>query len=80
MSKVVPATEFKARCLRLINEMHLDAEPVTITKRGRAVAMLVPILRSEHHPSLLGALRGTVTHYEEPFLPATDANDWLSNQ
>lgn len=79
-SKTVAATEFKAKCLRLINEMHRDAQPVTITKRGRPVAMLVPVADSKSNPSLLGALQGTVTRYEEPFLPATDASDWLSNQ
>lgn len=80
MSKIVAATEFKAKCLRLINEMHHDAEPVTITKRGRAVAVLVPIPSSGNSPSLLGALQGTVTHYEDPFLPAKEASDWLANQ
>ena len=80
ISKTVAATEFKAKCLRLINEMLRDAQPVTITKRGRPVAMLVPVSGSESNPSLLGALRGTVTHYEDPFLPAADASDWLSNQ
>lgn len=80
MSKVVAATEFKAKCLRLINEMHSDAEPVTITRRGRPVAMLVPVSPPDDQESLLGALRGTVTYYQNPFSPAADPSDWNVNR
>lgn len=79
-TKTVAATEFKAKCLRLINEMHSDAEPVTITKRGRPVAMLVPVAQEDNQPPLLGALRGSVTHYEDPFLPVIDPSEWISNR
>ncbi|MXX16924.1 MAG: type II toxin-antitoxin system Phd/YefM family antitoxin, partial [Gammaproteobacteria bacterium] len=36
-------TDFRARCLRVIGQMGKDREPVTITKRGRPVAMLSPL-------------------------------------
>ena len=36
------ADEFKARCLQLIAEVERTRRPVTITKRGRPVARLVP--------------------------------------
>ena len=38
-AKQVPAAEFKARCLRIIKEMNRDGETVTITNRGRPVAV-----------------------------------------
>ena len=38
MGKTIAAAEFQAKCLRLINEMGEDGEPVTITDRGRLVA------------------------------------------
>jgi prevent-host-death family protein len=38
----VPASEFKARCLAILDKVHEDGETVTITKRGRVVARLVP--------------------------------------
>ena len=78
MTKTVGAAEFKARCLRLINEMREDGEPITITKRGRAVAVLTPAPRSEEKPPLLGALRGSVLVYDDPFLPAADPSDWVA--
>jgi prevent-host-death family protein len=38
----MPAGEFKARCLRVMEEVKKYRVPVVITKKGRAVAKLVP--------------------------------------
>ena len=78
MTKTVGAAEFKAKCLRLIKEMHEDGEPITITKRGRAVAVLTPAPQSEEKAPLLGALRGSVLAYDDPFLAAADPTDWAA--
>lgn len=53
----VPAGDFKARCLQLIDAVAATGEPLTITKRGRPVARLVPLAAAK---PLFGALRGTV--------------------
>ncbi len=73
--KMVPATRFKAECLRLIDEMNRDRQPVTITKHGRPVAVLAPVA-GDQPKSIIGALRGTVLHYEEPFRPAVEPEAW----
>lgn len=41
---VVPAGEFKATCLALMDEVGRDGKSVTITKRGKPVAVLSPVL------------------------------------
>ena len=38
----IKASEFKAKCLAIIDEVHDTGEPVLILKHGRAVARLVP--------------------------------------
>ena len=38
----VKASEFKAKCLSLMDEVARTGEPVIITKRGKPVAQLVP--------------------------------------
>ena len=43
MGKTIAAAAFQAKCLRIINEMGEDGEPVTITNRGRPVALLSPV-------------------------------------
>ncbi|MEO8812762.1 MAG: type II toxin-antitoxin system prevent-host-death family antitoxin [Caulobacteraceae bacterium] len=57
--------------------MSRDREPVTITRRGRPVAVLTPAPTSESR-SIIGALRGSVLRYERPFEPAATPDDWNS--
>jgi prevent-host-death family protein len=40
--RVVNATEFKARCLAFLDEIEQRGETITITRRGRPVAVLGP--------------------------------------
>ena len=42
MSKTIKASEFKAKCLALMDEVERTGRPVVITKNGRPVADLVP--------------------------------------
>lgn len=39
----ITATQFKARCLRLLDEVAETGEPLVITKHGKAVARLEPL-------------------------------------
>lgn len=54
----IPAGEFKARCLALMDEVQRTGGEFVVTKRGVPVARLVPA-RVGRRP-LLGSMRGTV--------------------
>ncbi len=56
----VPAGQFKARCLKLMDEVRRSRREIVITKRGVPVAKLVPV-EEKKGPSLFGAMKGTVT-------------------
>lgn len=71
--KKVAATEFKAKCLALIDRVHDTGQPITITKRGKPVAVLQPLAEEDLKPWL--KLRGTVKYYKDPFKPAIDESD-----
>jgi prevent-host-death family protein len=45
-TRVMSATEFKAKCLALLDEIEQRAEPITITGRGVPVAVLGPLKSS----------------------------------
>lgn len=64
----ITATEFKAKCLSLIDRAHRLGETITITKRGRVVAKLVGDRGVEERPWM--ALRGSVVRYDDPLSPA----------
>ena len=74
-TRQISATEFKAKCLRIIREMGSDGCPVVVTRRGRPVALLSPLPQSDAS-SFVGRLRGTVLGYEDPFAPAASPDDW----
>jgi prevent-host-death family protein len=40
---VMPAGEFKAKCLAVMDQVQSRRTPVTITKNGKPVARLVPV-------------------------------------
>lgn len=51
--KTVPAGEFKARCLALLDLVSETGEELVVTKRGKPVARLVPV---EVPPGLAGSI------------------------
>lgn len=51
--KEITATQFKARCLRLLDEVAETGETLIVTKHGRPVARVEPPLRPDD-------LRGSV--------------------
>lgn len=53
----VPATEFKAKCLELMDRVAERRESFVITKRGKAVAQLVPV-DPPKRKSILGFMQG----------------------
>ena len=67
----INASEFKTRCLGLLDHVHATREPITILKRGRPVAQLTPpLLPEEGYPQ--DELRGSVQvlgDIESPVLP-----------
>lgn len=56
--EIVIASEFKAKCLKIMDEVAATGEPVIITKHGVPVAQLVPEVQKPE--TLFGALQGSV--------------------
>lgn len=49
----IPAGQFKAQCLALLDEVAETGRPIVVTKHGRPVARVVPL---EAAPSLMGSV------------------------
>jgi prevent-host-death family protein len=43
--RVVSATEFKTKCLALLDEVEQHGQSITVTRRGRPVAVVAPAKR-----------------------------------
>ena len=58
LHKTVKASEFKAKCLQLMEEIKRTGGEIIITKNGEPVSKLVPV---RHKPkTLFGAHRGRI--------------------
>lgn len=56
MSRIIKASEFKAKCLAVLDDVQRTQQPVVITKRGKPVAELVPHKATKR--SLFGLFKG----------------------
>ncbi len=54
----IKASEFKAKCLRLMDQVAETGMPIVITKNGKPIATLAPVRESA--TSLVGLHRGQV--------------------
>jgi len=61
----ITATEFKAKCLKLIDQVGESGEPIIISKHGLPVARLIP--ECDEKPWL--KLRGRGHFSGDPFAP-----------
>ncbi|QAY77306.1 type II toxin-antitoxin system Phd/YefM family antitoxin [Sphingosinicella sp. BN140058] len=78
MGKTIGAAEFKAHCLRILDEIARSGEGVTITKRGRAVAEVTPIAAQEER-DFIGSMKGSLVLHDRSFDPASE-KPWDAEQ
>lgn len=55
--KTISASEFKATCLKIFDE--LEADGIVIEKRGKPVAKLIPF-EPANNASLIGSMKGVI--------------------
>lgn len=71
--RTIKASEFKAKCLKLMDEVAETGEEIVITKNGRPVARLVPC-RAKFE-EFFGADKGKLEILGDIISPIDDA-DW----
>jgi prevent-host-death family protein len=72
--KRMPAGEFKARCLAVMEDVSKTREPVLITKRGRPIAKLMPAEPVKQ--DFIGRLEGRVRITGDIESPVEPAEAW----
>jgi prevent-host-death family protein len=60
MSQRIAAGEFKAKCLALLDDVATSGREIVVTKRGRPVARLVPLVESPRQ-----SMEGSVAYRRE---------------
>ena len=68
----IPAGEFKAKCLSILDQVDRTHQAVTVTKRGKPIARVVPMAAKPD--SLFGIARGTIGYAADDDLLTTREN------
>lgn len=73
--KEIPASEFKAKCLAILDEVATTGQPVTILKRGKPVAQVIPqVSKAGRYPQ--ETLAGTLEIIGDIVEPVLSAQVW----
>ena len=77
--KAVLVSEFKARCVGLLNDVHDTKEELLVTKRGRPLAIILPAADSDSRPRTPGDSAG-VARILDDIVETDQSSDWESLQ
>jgi antitoxin (DNA-binding transcriptional repressor) of toxin-antitoxin stability system len=69
MGRLSGISQFKAKCIALLDEMGRSGEPLTITRRGRPSLTLGAREVRAPHKSLFGSMKGTVVVHGDIVAP-----------
>lgn len=72
--KSIPISEFKAKCLGLIEQVDKTRQPLRITRHGRPVADLIPA-GPDRKRKFLGDMAGTVEILGDIVSPVIDLEE-----
>src|SRR5439155_14381488 len=66
--KEVAISEFKAKCLAMIEQVHKTKRPIRVTRFGRPVAEVVPPSPEAASGDWIGSMRDKMKSWETSFL------------
>ena len=74
--EIIKASEFKAKCLQLMDRVAETGEPIVVTKNGKPVAQLAPLRKKPE--TLFGLHKGKI-EIEGDIMSPIDVT-WNANQ
>jgi prevent-host-death family protein len=74
--KEVAISEFKAKCLGLVEQVRKTKRPIRLTRFGKPVAEVVPPSPAGEPGEWLGSMKGRMEILGDIVSPVMDENDW----
>jgi prevent-host-death family protein len=71
----IAISEFKAKCLAILDEVQKTERPIRITRFGKPVAVVVPPSTVPAN-DWMGSMKGEVEILGDIISPASDPDDW----
>jgi prevent-host-death family protein len=72
----IAISEFKAKCLAVLERVRKTRKPIRITRHGKPVAEIVPPAKVMSREEWIGSMQGSMKILGDVMSPATDADDW----
>ena len=72
--KQMRASAFKARCLKVMNDIQATGEPVTVTKRGKPIVKVIPA--ESEKDDIFGFMAGKAKIIGDIESPVVPLKDW----
>ncbi len=72
----VPISQFKAKCLALLEQVHKTKKPIRVTRFGRPIAEVVPPSPSAQSDEWLGSMSDTLEILGDIVSPGIEEGDW----
>lgn len=72
----IAISEFKAKCLAILEQVRKTRKPIRITRHGKPVADIVPPEPAFDRASWIGSMKDTMKITGDIISPATDEDEW----
>jgi len=72
----VAISEFKAKCLSLLEEVEKTKKPLLVTKFGKPIAEVNPPSSNQKSRSWVGSLKGEIKFLGDIVSPVFEERDW----
>jgi prevent-host-death family protein len=73
-------SEFKAKCLAVLERVHKTKRPICITRHGKPVAEVVPPSSIQERSAWIGSMKGSVEIIGDIISPANEESEWEALQ
>ena len=73
--KEIAISEFKAKCLAILDEVQKTKQPIRVTRRGRPIAEVSPPAPTNDR-DWIGSMKGRMEILGDIISPASDPDDW----
>jgi prevent-host-death family protein len=72
----IAISEFKAKCLAVLEQVRATKQPIRITRFGKPVAEVVPPTQVIDRKAWIGSMKDTMRITGDIVSPATDEDEW----
>jgi prevent-host-death family protein len=74
--KEIAISEFKAKCLSLLDQVQKTKKPILVTRFGKPIAEVVPASPQAGSTDWIGSMKDTFEILGDIVSPASDEQDW----